>query len=766
MTWRLLQAMARRCVFDRVTGRPSVAELPASGVAAVASLRSNQHARVGQAPSMVVEALAGHGGTRPSAAGRVEPHDGFVAPLADADAPGGSDDDDAPAGAALAAAHAIDAATARASRLAHLDAGSLAPSDGSDLNLVACMCLLRAEGLLALNNRVRAREWLLAALRLDVYCVPALQLLVDHHLLDEGEEARLAGLLSETCGIPAFIFLGTTTAFAPATPVAGLPAAAGGVAQSVAEVSHGDGSAPLAAAARAPRPGSALASPPVASNSTKPAGVFSRAAAAASLARSTSDCSSAPVRRAQSSADVLSPPSAASAPSTGATTTVGGVRSGGGALGLRSAASARSLTRSGSAAAATPVTPATAAGSRSGPAHAKQPLLSTPAAAASPVSSSRAATGSRGTTHSLATGPAATNWYAQANLAWLQDLHCMRLQRYAITANIASKFSDLERRFGLGPNYDVLAAKAEVRVAAGAPRTQHLVTHSRGLRCHPAWSSLSLQALAYQHDEAASHALTRRLMSYDPHDARVAALHYTNLTVLRRSAELFQLAHASVKAAPRGEHTQRTCTGGCAAAAIHVIPSRSVVALLLVPSWHVLCFSFCRGVCADPLSWYAVGCYYLTLDRPAVASRHFTKATQLDPAHALSWIGLGQCFALLQEHEPAMHAYRAACLLLPKAHVPQLAMAAVAARNGQITLAKQYLDAATALCMSDPLVYHEAGVLEYKQGAYGTAWCVEAGRVRRHNQPTSACCVRRCYHGHAAALCASAGACSTMRSTW
>jgi len=225
-----------------------------------------------------------------------------------------------------------------------------------------------------------------------------------------------------------------------------------------------------------------------------------------------------------------------------------------------------------------------------------------------------------------------------------------------------------------------------------------------------------LQALAYQHDEAASHALTRRLMSYDPHDARVAALHYTNLTVLRRSAELFQLAHASVKAAPRGEHAPQQ----------HV--QRQHGTRTSKRAIMPLC-SPCS--CADPLSWYAVGCYYLTLDRPAVASRHFTKATQLDPAHALSWIGLGQCFALLQEHEPAMHAYRAACLLLPRAHVPQLAMAAVAARNGQITLAKQYLDAATALCMSDPLVYHEAGVLEYKQGAYGTAWCVTAQQLPR-----------------------------------
>lgn len=125
---------------------------------------------------------------------------------------------------------------------------------------------------------------------------------------------------------------------------------------------------------------------------------------------------------------------------------------------------------------------------------------------------------------------------------------------------------------------------------------------------------------------------------------------------------------------------------------------------------------------ADALSWYAVGCYYLALHKYAVAIKHFTKATHLDPSHAISWIGLGQCYALVHEHEPALHAYRAAMQLLPRAHVPPLAMAAIASRSGQIVLAKQYLDLATSRCPSDPLVYHEAGVLEYRAGEYGNAW--------------------------------------------
>lgn len=125
---------------------------------------------------------------------------------------------------------------------------------------------------------------------------------------------------------------------------------------------------------------------------------------------------------------------------------------------------------------------------------------------------------------------------------------------------------------------------------------------------------------------------------------------------------------------------------------------------------------------ADALSWFAVGCYYLALRKPPLAVKHLSKATQLDASHALSWIGLGQAYASMNEHEPAMHAYRAAMQLLPEAHTPPLAMAAIASRSGQLVLAKQYLELATARCASDPLVYHEAGVLEYRVESYAAAW--------------------------------------------
>lgn len=109
------------------------------------------------------------------------------------------------------------------------------------------------------------------------------------------------------------------------------------------------------------------------------------------------------------------------------------------------------------------------------------------------------------------------------DMRWLRELYAMRLNRYSLVASVASRFTVLEDRYHLGANYDVLAAKAE--------------------------------CLQYQHDAAASHAITRKLMAYDALDRRTAAFHYANLLALGRSTDLYKLAHAAVRNAPKGTGT-------------------------------------------------------------------------------------------------------------------------------------------------------------------------------------------------------------------
>lgn len=217
----------------------------------------------------------------------------------------------------------------------------------------------------------------------------------------------------------------------------------------------------------------------------------------------------------------------------------------------------------------------------------------------------------------------------------------MRLRRYAVTP-ISQRFALLEGPLGLGSNYDVLAAKAE--------------------------------ALAFQHDAAAAHAITRRLVAVDAHCKRTAALHYSVLMQLGKASELFALAHAAARLAPR-----------------------------------------------EALSWFATGCYYMAAGQAEAAARQFAKATQLDATHAASWLGLGHAYASCSEYEPALAAYRAAMALLPHSHVPPLSMASLCVRTAQLPQAAQLLALAHSRCASDPLLFHESGVLAYRQGRWEDA---------------------------------------------
>ena len=75
-------------------------------------------------------------------------------------------------------------------------------SDGSSLNVVACLCEIRGEALLAADSRERAAQWLLAALRCDLYSVRALQLLCSEHLLSDVDEVRLLRYVTAVAGMP------------------------------------------------------------------------------------------------------------------------------------------------------------------------------------------------------------------------------------------------------------------------------------------------------------------------------------------------------------------------------------------------------------------------------------------------------------------------------------------------------------------------------------------------------------------------------------
>lgn len=115
----------------------------------------------------------------------------------------------------------------------------------------------------------------------------------------------------------------------------------------------------------------------------------------------------------------------------------------------------------------------------------------------------------------------------------------------------------------------------------------------------------------------------------------------------------------------------------------------------------------------EPVTWLAVGVYYLTIGKIAEARRFFSKASMMDPHFGPAWIGFAHTFAAEGEHDQAISAYSTAARLFQGTHLPQLFLGMQHLQLNNVTLADEYLNTAYALCKSDPLLLNELGVVFY-----------------------------------------------------
>lgn len=115
----------------------------------------------------------------------------------------------------------------------------------------------------------------------------------------------------------------------------------------------------------------------------------------------------------------------------------------------------------------------------------------------------------------------------------------------------------------------------------------------------------------------------------------------------------------------------------------------------------------------EPATWLAVGVYYLSISQVAEARRFFSKASMMDPHFGPAWIGFAHTFAAEGEHDQAISAYSTAARLFQGTHLPQLFLGMQNLQLNNMTLAHEYLNAAHALCSTDPLLLNELGVVFY-----------------------------------------------------
>lgn len=118
-----------------------------------------------------------------------------------------------------------------------------------------------------------------------------------------------------------------------------------------------------------------------------------------------------------------------------------------------------------------------------------------------------------------------------------------------------------------------------------------------------------------------------------------------------------------------------------------------------------------------PLTWLAIGIYYLSINRIIDARKFFSKATMLNPNSGQGWIGFAHTFALEGEHEQAISAYAFAARLFPGTHLPTLFLGMQHLQMNNINLAEEYLLASYHICNTDPLLLNEMGVIYYHRNS-------------------------------------------------
>ncbi|KAK2463455.1 hypothetical protein APHAL10511_004541 [Amanita phalloides] len=123
----------------------------------------------------------------------------------------------------------------------------------------------------------------------------------------------------------------------------------------------------------------------------------------------------------------------------------------------------------------------------------------------------------------------------------------------------------------------------------------------------------------------------------------------------------------------------------------------------------------------NPISWYAVGVWYLSGGKWTQARQYFSKTSLMDPRFAPAWIAFGHTFALEGEHDHAVTAYSTCARMFTGSHLPLMFVGMEHITLSNYLLADEALNAANAMCDGDPLLLNERGVMAYNHGDHSGA---------------------------------------------
>ncbi|KAJ7659922.1 TPR-like protein [Mycena rosella] len=143
----------------------------------------------------------------------------------------------------------------------------------------------------------------------------------------------------------------------------------------------------------------------------------------------------------------------------------------------------------------------------------------------------------------------------------------------------------------------------------------------------------------------------------------------------------------------------------------------------------------------NPISWYAVGVWYLSNGKWAEARQYFSKTSLMDPRFGPAWVAFAHTFALEGEHDHAVTAYSTCARMFTGSHLPLMFVGMENIMLSNHTLADEALTAANSMCNGDPLLVNELGVMAFNHGEHEKAVglfqnALELAQVTQSSQKT------------------------------
>lgn len=195
-----------------------------------------------------------------------------------------------------------------------------------------------------------------------------------------------------------------------------------------------------------------------------------------------------------------------------------------------------------------------------------------------------------------------------------------------------------------------------------------------GLKGNLDLATVMAERCYYNCDYQQCFSITSEILNGDPYHNQCLPIHISCLMELKKSNALFYLAHKLVDLYPEGA-----------------------------------------------IAWFAVGCYYLLINKTDTARRYLSKATTLDCVFGPAWLMYGHSFAVENEHDQAMAAYFKASQLMKGCHLPLLYIGLEYGLTNNTKLAERFFNQALTIAPEDPFVLHELGVVAFQSQDYVSA---------------------------------------------